>query len=159
MEAARLRVQVRAVTAKKKDKMKTKGEGASSSSPKAVRKGASKRKVDRKDNCPPKKASVTARDRSLKKLTPSKPSHGEGKDLMTSSSLIAREPNPYLLTNKDYVVGVVESIIRDKDVDPCAEQGTEELEASGLFDLVQVLFCPHFFFIHLFLLSNGWRLF
>ena len=47
-EAARLRVQVRAATAKKKDKKKTKGEGASSSSPKAVRKGASKRKVDRK---------------------------------------------------------------------------------------------------------------
>ena len=89
MEATRLRVQVRAATAKKKDKKKTKGEGASSSSPKAVRKGASKRKVDRKDNRPPKKASVTARDKSLKKPTPPKPSHGEGKGLMTSSGPIA----------------------------------------------------------------------
>ena len=34
----------------------------------------------------------------------------------------------------------MESIIRDKDVDLCAEQATEELGASSLFDLARVRF-------------------
>ena len=155
MEATRLRAQVRATTAKRKDERKMKGKGVLSSAPKAFGKGASKRKADRKNNHPPKKAFITTEDKSLKKPTPPKPSHGAGKGLMTSSSLVAQEPNPRLLTHKDYAIGVVESMIREKDVDPCAEQGTEELGASCLFDLARVHFCPHFFFIHLFLLSNG----
>ena len=68
---------------------------------------------------------------------------------MTTSGPITEEPNHRLLTHKDYVVEVIESIIKDKDVDPCAEQRTEELGASGLFDLTRIrLFLFSFFFIY-----------
>ena len=136
---------MQAAATKKKEENKMKGEGASSLAPKAVGKDAPKKKVDEKDDCPPKKASVTARDKSLKKLTSPKLSHGAGKGLMTTSGPVAQGPNRRLLTHKDYAVEMMESIIRDKDVDPCAEQGTEELGASGFFDLARVHFCLHFF--------------
>ena len=61
----------------------------SSSAPKAVRKGTHKRKVDGKDDHPPKKPSVTVGEKSLKKPTPPKTSHDVGKGLMTSSGPIA----------------------------------------------------------------------
>ena len=87
MEAARLRAQVRAAAAHKKEEDKAKGkEGAFSSAPKAVDKGASKRKADGKDNRPSKKVSVTPREELPKKPSPSKPKHGAGKGLMTTSS-------------------------------------------------------------------------
>ena len=113
--------------------------------PKAIRKGASKRKAKGKDNCPPTKAIVTARDKSLKKPTPPKPSHGAGKGLTTTSGPVAQGSDRHLLTHKDYAIEMVESIIRDKDVYLCVEQGMEELGASGLFDLARVHFCLRFF--------------
>ena len=71
MEVARQRV--RAVAAhKKEEERRAKGkEGASLSAPKAISKGLSKRKVDGKDDHPPKKAVVTPRDAHLKKKSPS----------------------------------------------------------------------------------------
>ena len=39
---------------------------------------------------------------------------------------------------------MIGSIIKDKDVDPCTEQGTEELGSSGLFDFARVR--PFLFF-------------
>ncbi|XP_050241960.1 uncharacterized protein LOC126690888 [Quercus robur] len=45
----------------------------------------------------------------------------------------------HLLTHKDYAMEVIESIIKDKDVDPYAEQATEKLGASGLFNLARAL--------------------
>ena len=145
MEAARLRAQVRAAVAKKKEEKKTKRKGVSLSTPKAIGKGASKRKADGKDDRPPKKASVIAGDKSLKKPMPSKPSHGAGKGLRTTSGPVVQGLDHRLLMHKDYAVEMVESIIKDKDVDLCAEQGTEELGASGLFDLTRVHCCLHFF--------------
>ena len=144
---------------KKEEENKAKGkEGASSSTLKVVEKGAPKRKVDRKDNHPPKKVSVTPEEKLPKKSLPPKPSHWAGKGLMTTSSPITQEPNHRLLTHKDYVVELIESIIKDKDVDPCAEQMTEELGASGLFDLTRIrLFLFSLFFIYS--LLNSWRLF
>ena len=60
MEADRLRAQVRAVAVHKKEVEKAKGkEGASSSAPKAVGKGAPKRKADRKDKIFPSKLKST----------------------------------------------------------------------------------------------------
>ena len=59
---------------------------------------------------------------------------------MTTSGPVAQGPDCCLLTHKDYAVEVMESIIKDKDVDPCAEQATEELGALGLFDLAWVRF-------------------
>ena len=44
----------------------------------------------------------------------------------------------HLLTHKEYAFETIESIIRLTDVDPCAEQGMEELGSLGLFDLAQV---------------------
>lgn len=45
-----------------------------------------------------------------------------------------------LLMHKEHVVEMIESIIKDTDFDPCAEQLTEDLEALGLFDLARVCF-------------------
>ena len=63
-------------------------EGVSLSAPKVVRKGAPKRTADGKDDRPPKKVFVPPADKLHKKLSSSKLSHGAGKGLMTTSSLI-----------------------------------------------------------------------
>ena len=146
MELARQMAQVKAAAGRrKKEEKKAKGkEGASSSTLKVVRKGAPKRKEDGKDNCPPKRVSVTPGEKLPKRPLPPTPSHKASKGLMTTSS-----PITHLLTHKDYTVEVIESISKDKDVDPCAEQMTEELGALSLFDLTQVrLFLFSFFFIY-----------
>ena len=39
---------------------------------------------------------------------------------------------------KGYAIEMVESIIKEKDLNPCAKQETEDLGASGLFDLSRV---------------------
>ena len=44
---------------------------------------------------------------------------------------------------------MVESIIKETDLDPCAELLTEDLEASGFFDLARVCF-PHTLFYFIF---------
>ena len=120
-------------TCRKEEEKKMKGkEGASLLAPKVVGKGAPKRKADGKDDHLSKKVTVTPGD--PKKPSP-KPSHGVGKGLMTLSGPVTQEPNRRLLTHKEYAVKVIKSIIKDTDVDPCAEQMTEELRASGLFDI------------------------
>ena len=43
-----------------------------------------------------------------------------------------------ILTHKDYVVEMVDSIIKETDLDPCTDQTTEDLGASGLFNLSRV---------------------
>ena len=65
------------------------GDGASSLAPKAVSKGAHKRKPNGNDDRPPKKPSVTIGDKSLKRSMPPKTGHGVGKGLMTSLGPIA----------------------------------------------------------------------
>ena len=52
-----------AAARRKEEEKKAKGEGASSSTPKAARKGAPKRKADGKDYRPTKKRSVTPGDK------------------------------------------------------------------------------------------------
>ena len=75
-----------------------------SSTLKAVEMGTSMRKADRKDDHPPKKASVTVGDKSLKKPMPPKPSHGTGKGLMTTLGPVAQGSNCLLHTHKDYAI-------------------------------------------------------
>ena len=133
-----------------------KGDGASSLAPKAIGKGAHKRKVDGKDDCPPKKPFVIVGDKSLKKPTPPKTGHGVGKGLMTSLGPVAQGPNRRFLMHRDYAIEMVGSIIRDKDVDPCAEQGTDELGASGLFDLARVRFALRLTFLLTCLVADGY---
>ena len=69
---------------------------------------------------------------------------------MTMSSPVTQDPKRHLLIYKDYALEMIESIIKDKDVDPCAEQATIELGALGLFYLTRVrsFLC---FFIYSFL--------
>ena len=130
MEAARQRV--RAVTARKKEEEKTK-EGESLSAPKAIGKGAAKRKADGKDERSSKKASVTPGKKLPKK--PSLPKHGASKRLMMTPGPITQDSERRLLTHKDYAVKMLESIIKEKEADPCIGQATGELGDSGLYDL------------------------
>ena len=45
--------------------------------------------------------------------------------------------------HKEHAIEMVESIIKETDLDPCTEQTIKDLNASGLFDLSRVFF---FFF-------------
>ena len=105
----------------------------------------------------PKKVSVTSRHKLPKKSSPPKPSYEAGKGLMTMSGPVTQGPDRHLLTHMDYSVELIESIIKNKDVDPCAEQMTKELGASDLFDLAQIrLFLFSFFFIIHCLIVDGY---
>lgn len=119
---------------KKQEKGK---EGVSSSAPKVVEKEAPKRRADGKDYRPSKEVTVTPGEKHPKKLSPLKPSHGVGKGLITSLSPVT-EGAHRLLMHKGYTVEMVESIIKQTDVEPCAEQETEDLGASDFFDLSKV---------------------
>ena len=139
MKAAKQRV--RAAAARKKEEEKAKGkEGVSSSAPHAISKGSAKGKADGKDDPPSKKVAITPGDVPFKKSSP-KSSRGVGKRVMTSSGRVIEGPR-CLLTHKDYTVEEVESFIKSTDLDPCAQLGTEDLEASAFFDLARVCFLP-----------------
>ena len=141
---------------RKKEGNKVKGDEASSSAPKAIGKGAHKRKVNGKDDRRPKKPSVIVGDKSLKKPMPPKIGHNVGKGLMTSLGPVAQGSDRRFLTHKDYAIEMVGSIIRDKDVDPYAEQGTDELGASGLFNLARVRFVLRLTFLLTCLVADGY---
>ena len=141
MEAARQRVRAVATHKKEEEKVAKGKDRTSSSSPKVIAKGLAKRKGDGKDERPSKKIAVTIRDVHPKKKSPSKPSRGAGKGMMTSFSPITEGPH-CLLTQKDYAVEELESLIKPIDIDPCAQLGTKELGASTLFDLTQVSILP-----------------
>ena len=149
MEAAKQRV--RAVAAHKKEEEKTKV-GESSSAPKAIGKGAAKRKADRKDERPSKKVSVIPGEKLPKK--PSLLKHGVGKGLMMTPGPITQDSKHRLLTHKDYAIKMFESIIKDKDADPCVGQATGELGNSGLYDLAWVSIFHSFFYLFIFILTN-----
>ena len=59
---------------------------------------------------------------------------------MTKTSPVTPGTICRLLTHKEHAVEMIESIIEDTDLDPCAEQLTEDLGVSGLFDLARVCF-------------------
>ena len=52
----------------------------------------------------------------------------------------------HLLMHMEHVVEMVESIIKETDLDPCAKQTTEDLGASCLFYLSRVCFLPQTLF-------------
>ena len=144
MEAARQRALVLTSTAaRKKEK-----EGASTLALKVVGKGSLKRKNEGKANRPFKKGSVILVGNKQKKLSPSKPNHGAGKGLMTATGPITQGTVCRLLTHKEHAVKMVESIIKDADLYPCAEQTTEGSGALGLFDLYRVCLFLFLFFVH-----------
>ena len=73
---------VRALAAVHNQKKK---EGASTSAPKVVGKGSSKRKNEGKDNHPLKKGSDISMGDKQRKSSPPKPNHGAGKCLITAT--------------------------------------------------------------------------
>ena len=136
MDAVKQRIRV-AVTRKKEEVKLAKGtEEETSSAPKTVSK-VSKRKFDGKDDRPSKRTAVTPGDAPPKRKSPFKPSHGAGKGVMTSYSLVIEGPC-CLLAHKDYAVGEVGSFIKSTDIRPYDLLGTEDLGASALFDLTRV---------------------
>ena len=75
---------------------------------------------------------------------------------MMSLGPVAQGPDHRLLTHKDYDIEMVGSIIKDKDVNPYAEERTDELEASGFFDLTRVRFPLSLSFLHTCLVADGY---
>ena len=121
----------------KKEERLTKGaEERDSSAPKTVSK-ASKRKADGDGAHPSKKTVIIPGDASPKGKSALKPSHGVGKGAITSSGPVPEGPG-CLLTHKAYAVGEVGSFVKPMDLDPCDLVGTEDLEASAIFDITRV---------------------
>ncbi|KAK9990930.1 hypothetical protein SO802_025915 [Lithocarpus litseifolius] len=137
MEARKLKAQIRAAAARKKEEEKGK-EGASKSLPKAANKGVPKRKGDSVEDRPAKKPTVTLGNASLK---PPSPKHGAGKGLMTAQGPVAQEDRRCLLTHKEFALERLDSILGKVDADICADQPVQELGDSGLFDLARFDFC------------------
>ena len=119
METAKQMALIRASVVARKLKEK---EGTSTSALKVTGKGSSKRKSDGNDDHLLKKGSgLLVGDKQLKKLSPPKPSHGAGKGLMTVTSPVTQGTIRRLLTHKEHTVEMVESIIKDTDLDPYVE--------------------------------------
>ena len=133
----------------------TKGaEVGDSSAPKIVSK-TSKRKADGEGARPFKKTVTIPGDASPKGKSALKPSHGADKGAMTSSGPVS-EGLSCLLTHKAYAVTKVGSFVKPTDIKPCDLVGTEELEASTLFDITRVclLSTSLVWFYPLFCLTN-----
>ena len=137
MESAKQRI--RAAAARQKAEKQAQEAGGEASSTPKVSTGQAKRKPDGSDRRPAKKASVTPG--TLKEKSPSKPSHGVGKGLMTSQGPVTKGPIR-LLTHRDYAVEEARSFVKPADIEPCEQLETEDLGASALFDLTRVGLLP-----------------
>ena len=137
MESAKQRIRA-AVARQKAEKKAQEARGEALSTPKVPTEQA-KRKLDRSDHRPAKKAVVTPG--SMKEKSPSKPSHGVGKGLMTSQGPVTKGPSR-LLTHRDYTVEEARSFVKPVDIEPCDQLETEDLGASALFDLTRVRLLP-----------------
>ena len=94
-------------------------------------------------------------EKQPKQPSPPKPSHKVGNGLMTRKGLDAQGAIRHLLTHKEHAVEMVDAIIKEMDLDPCADQTTEDLGVLGLFDLSRVcsfsqtmflrFICPFFY--------------
>ena len=110
------------------------------SSPKVVLKAAIKRKIDAKDDCPSKKGTGPSMGDQQQKSPP--PLRREvDKGLMMSKGPVVTNPFQRLVTHKDYALEMVNLITKKMDSDPCDKHTTEDLEASGLYDLSRVRVC------------------
>ena len=59
---------------------------------------------------------------------------------MTRKGLIILDPIQRLVTHKDYAIEMVNSIIKETDLDPSGEHSLEDLGASSLYNLLRVCF-------------------
>ena len=102
------------------------------SASKVVAKGTLKQKNDDKDNRPHKKRTGTpVGEKQPKQLSPPKPSHRFDKGLMMRKGPVAQGAVRRLLMHKDHAVEMVDSIIKETDLDPYADQTMEELGGVG----------------------------
>ena len=60
-------------------------------------------------------------DKQPKQSLPLKPSHGVGKGLMTRKGPVTQGIVRRLLMHKDHAFEMVDSIIKETDLDPCAD--------------------------------------
>ena len=130
---------IRAAAARQKAEKKAQEAGGEVSSTPKVLPGQAKRKPNGSDRRPAKKATVTPG--SVKEKSPSKPSHGVGKGLMTSLGPV-NEGLCRLLTHRDYAVEEVRSFVKPANIEPCDQLETDDLGASALFDLARVCLLP-----------------
>ena len=142
---------IRATAARQKAEKKAQEAGGEASSTPKVPTMQAKRKPDGSDRRPTKKAAVTPS--SIKEKSPPKPSHSVGKGLMTSLGPV-NEGLCRLLTHKNYAVEEVKSFVKPADIEPCDQLGTEDLEASALFDLTRVCLLPLSKWLHLALIIS-----
>nr|POE53886.1 hypothetical protein CFP56_27572 [Quercus suber] len=111
-------------------------------------------KVTLPSNVAPKRRGVDKDDRLTMKATgqsvrtnredqpqksPSPPCHGTDKGLMSAHGLVVSSSIQRLVSHKDYAVEMVNSIIKDTDLDECGEHANEDLGVSGLFDLARAM--------------------
>lgn len=95
---------------------------------KVVAKGTLKRKNDGKDDHPNKKGTGPIVDnKQLKQPLLPKPGHGVGDRLMTGEGLVIHGTFCRLHTHKYHAVEMVYSIIKEMDLNPCADQTMEDL--------------------------------
>ena len=134
MDVAKQRI--RAAARKKKERLTKGAKEGDSSAPKSVSK-TPKRKADGDGARPSRKTIAIPGDASLKGKSALKPSHGAGKEAMTSSGPIPEGPS-CLLTHKAYAVGEVGSFMKLMDLEPCDLVGTEDLGLSALFEITKV---------------------
>lgn len=73
--------------------------------------------------------------------SPPPPCHKVGKGLMTAFGPVVTGSIQRLVSHKDYAIEMVNSIIKDVDLDGCGELSTEDLRASCLFNLSKVCGC------------------
>lgn len=55
--------------------------------------------------------------------------------------MMVKGPVHRLLTFKNYAVEMVDSLVKETDLDPCAEQTLEGLGVFSVYDLPRVRFC------------------
>nr|POE78766.1 hypothetical protein CFP56_74240 [Quercus suber] len=56
---------------------------------------------------------------------------------MSAHGPIISDPVQRLVSHKDYAIKMVNSIIKDTDLDECGQHTTKDLGAFGLFDLAR----------------------
>ncbi|KAL0010241.1 hypothetical protein SO802_005349 [Lithocarpus litseifolius] len=78
----------------------------------------------------------------MSQKTPKLLCHGMGKDLMTSQGPVAPSTIPLLLRHKQHAIEMVQSIIKDADLDKCSEHETKSLGEVGLFNLRKFYVVP-----------------
>lgn len=122
---------VRKAAAARKQQQKS---GFSASASAVVTKGTLKRKNNSKDDRPNKKGiGPSVGDKQLKHPSPPRPSHGVGEGLMTGKGPVIPSTIRRLLTHKDHVIEMIDSIIKETDLDSCADQTMKDLRGVWPF--------------------------